>query len=71
MNSLTWECILILLVIDSFWTFITTLYFSLLFFIIFSLYVLLLDRLGIFYFYFLSIYSIFKIQTHGIYSSSG
>lgn len=41
-----WECILILLIIDSFWTFITTIYFSLPFFIIFSLYVLLLDRLG-------------------------
>ena len=63
-NSLMWECILILLIIDSFWTFITTIYFSLLFFIIFSFCILLLERLGCFYFYFLK-------YRCGIYSSSG
>ena len=46
MNSSMWECILILLIIASFWAFTTTLYFSLLFFIVFSLHILLLDRLG-------------------------
>lgn len=45
-NSSMWECILILLIIASFWAFTTTLYFSLLFFIVFSLHILLLDRLG-------------------------